>query len=245
MHHYAQTNLQLFAQLRERGYSSEAIALIERAYWVTVKVFPGFFRASGKTLVDHLVGTASILADAGARDQVIAAGLLHAVYVFGEFGANFSGESPTKREQVERWISKDVEDLCARYTSFEWNEKTIPVIRQSVERMNALEREVLLMRLANELEDHLDLGILYCRNADERRRSAMARVGPTCEIARAAGFADLASSIEREFNAAITGTLPNVPVSPYDQVFVARPLTRWQWRMARLRQKVTRSVRHR
>ena len=240
MHRYAQTNLQLFAQLRDLGYSPEAIARIERAYWLTVKLFPAVYRASGKPFVDHLVGTASILAASGAREAVVAAGLLHAAYVFGEFGAGWMGPSPSKRKEIKGQVGPDVEELCARYTAFEWDEKTIPVILSSVGGMTALDRDVLLMHLANELEDHLDLGILYCRDAERRRRLAMARVGPTVGIARAAGFADLAASLEREFNAAIAGALPGAPTSPHDDVFVARPATRWQWRLMRFRQKLTR-----
>ena len=93
MHDYAQTNLQLYRQLAERGYPTSEIASVARAYELGLRLFPGTYRGSGKPFLAHLVGTASILSTLQARMPVIAAGLLHSVYTHGEFGNGWRGIS--------------------------------------------------------------------------------------------------------------------------------------------------------
>jgi hypothetical protein len=62
MYPFAQTNLQLFHQLRNAGYDEADLVCIHQAYQLACQVFTGFFRGSGKPFIAHLVGTASILA---------------------------------------------------------------------------------------------------------------------------------------------------------------------------------------
>lgn len=77
MHQYAQTNLQLFNQLRLNGYSNTELACIFNAYKLVVSLYTACFRPSGKTFIAHLVGTATILSFLRAPASVVAAGLLH------------------------------------------------------------------------------------------------------------------------------------------------------------------------
>ena len=100
---------------------------------------------------------------------MVTAGLLHAVYVFGDFGDASRGSGDARRARVKAAVGSDVEELVFRYTHFDWNASTIPAIRERVSSLSAAEREVLVIRLANELEDHLDCGVLYCGNGEQRR----------------------------------------------------------------------------
>ena len=75
---YAQTNIQLFNQVRQQGYSHEDLARFSQAYRFSLPLFSGRFRASGKTFFAHLAGTASVLASLGVDGQLVTAGLLHA-----------------------------------------------------------------------------------------------------------------------------------------------------------------------
>jgi (p)ppGpp synthase/HD superfamily hydrolase len=61
---YAQTNLQLYRQLRDR--TDADVALVAAAYELALSLFPRSFRATGKPFLCHLVGTASILDSHGA-----------------------------------------------------------------------------------------------------------------------------------------------------------------------------------
>jgi hypothetical protein len=73
-------------------------------------------RHSSRTLLDHLVGTADLLASWGAPPRVEIAGLLHSVYGTGSFGeAPLAGASPTERARVTDAVGKDVERLVHLY----------------------------------------------------------------------------------------------------------------------------------
>ena len=82
----AQTNLQLYNQLRARGWSPAELGLLHRAYELTVSLYSGYFQNDGKPFVAHTVGVASILGHLERPAELVAAGLLHNVYTNGDFG---------------------------------------------------------------------------------------------------------------------------------------------------------------
>ncbi|NJM70115.1 MAG: HD domain-containing protein [Scytonema sp. RU_4_4] len=169
MYPYAQTNIQLFNQLRREGYSNTDLCCIHNAYQLVIPLFTGCFRASGKTFIAHLVGTASILCALHVPAKVIAAGLLHAAYASGDFGDGGKGFSDVKHQHIKRAVGEEVEDYVAKYTFLRWNEQTIPTIRDRLDALDPTDRNVVLIRLANELEEYLDLGILYCGDVKYQR----------------------------------------------------------------------------
>src|SRR5262245_54021661 len=176
IHRYAQTNVQLFNQLRSEDYSRKEIERVRQAYEFAMSLFTGLFLPSGKTFIDHLVGTASILASLHVPIELVAAGVLHAAYLHGNFKSLRKGNSETKRDQLKHAVGKKVEDYVARYDRMLWGSKTIPVFRDTLDELDAIDRDVLLLRLANELEHNLDLGSLYRENWPqyiERYGSAM------------------------------------------------------------------------
>src|SRR4051812_50130353 len=88
---YAQTNLQLYAQLRRAGAAEQDLALVRAGYDLAMHLCPASFRGSGKPLLAHLVGTASILAAMDQSARVVTAGGLHAGFFFGGFGGARGG----------------------------------------------------------------------------------------------------------------------------------------------------------
>ena len=114
MHSYAQTNIQLFNQLKRDSYSDAELACIRNAYELAMRLFTGLYRASGKTFIAHIVGTASILSSLHAPAEVVTAGVLHAAYKHGDFGNWAKGVSDAKREQVRRAFGDKVEEYVAR-----------------------------------------------------------------------------------------------------------------------------------
>jgi len=196
---YAQTNLQLYRQLAGEGYAAAEIESVAGAYEVGLRLFPGTYRGSGKPFLAHLVGTASVLASLHQRTPVVVTGLLHAVYTHGEFGNGWRGMSAPKRAEIRRAVGEEVEELIARYTRLLWQRRTIPEIRARLDAMTPVEREVLLVRLANELEDHLDLGILYLADMERRREFMHADLPAAVEMAERLGFPALAKSLTETF----------------------------------------------
>src|SRR5262245_40769850 len=128
---YAQTNVQLFDQLQREGYPNPELTFINTAYDLACQLCTGLYRPCGKTFIDHLVGTASILASLHASAELVAAALLHAVYEHGDFGKEPKGISVEKRAQVKQIVGEQVEEYVARYTALRWSAITIATIQEN------------------------------------------------------------------------------------------------------------------
>ena len=120
MSRYAQTNLELYAQLGAAGYGEAAVPATAAAYMLAARLFAGLHRASGKVFLAHVVGTASVLVEARARLDVVLAGLVHAAYTHGEFGDGWTGATAAKRAQVRAAIGAEAETLVDRYARWPW-----------------------------------------------------------------------------------------------------------------------------
>jgi (p)ppGpp synthase/HD superfamily hydrolase len=228
VHRFPQTNLQLYAQLVHLGYSEADLATVARSYELSMALFPGTYRASGKPFLAHLVGTAGIIATLRARAPVVATGLLHAAYTHGEFGNGWLGVSNAKRARVRAAVGPEIEDLVARYTALRWAPATIPAIRARLDAMTGLERDVLLVRLANELEDHLDLGILYPGDVPRRLRFMREDLPAAVEMAERLGYPELAESLTAAFDqierAAVSPALRRTQVESFRLPFASHRL---------------------
>lgn len=177
----AQTNLQLYAQLESRPELAPDRARIQQAYQLVASCSSGLMRGSGKPFVCHLVGTASLLAEAGDDADGIIAGMLHATY---QNRMPFPANAPleTRRKFVHDAFGPVVEDLVHQYHDFEV--ARIDMLSDAQLRERA---RVVRMRLADEAEDLLDLGVLVHGRAEdaadvpggaESRRAQKARLAP-------------------------------------------------------------------
>jgi (p)ppGpp synthase/HD superfamily hydrolase len=162
-------------------------------------LFTSRFRGSGKPFLAHAVGTAGILGLLRAPGPTVAAGLLHAAYTHGDFGDDRSGISNPKQAEVRRAVGELVEGLVARYTALAWDESTVRTLRGRVSSLSTDDRTVLLMRLANELEDHLDLGIGYCRDGEQRRQMIKSWLHECVDLAEELGHLELSNALAHVF----------------------------------------------
>jgi len=208
MHPFAQTNIQLYNQLQCAAYPGSDPLVIHRAYALAVELFTSCFRGSGKPFLAHAVGTASILASLRLPATHVAAGLLHASYALGEFGTGWKGMTEAKRTRLRKRVGQEVEDLVARYTLLEWNGQDIRDIHARIDAISPEERSVLVIRLANELEDHLDAGILYCRDAERRKDHLRSSLYLCVEMAERLGIPELASQLSQTFQQTLTASVP-------------------------------------
>ena len=215
MYSYAQTNIQLFNQLHRQGYDSADLEAVVFAYELVIGLMTGRFRASGKTFIAHLVGTASILGSLRVSSKLVAAGLLHAVYLAGDFGDGTQGLSDAKRERVRSVVGEQVEDYVFRYHALPWTDQVIRSVSDGLEGIAAIERDVVLMRLANELEEFLDLGILYCGEQRRLGTSASHRCRLMVEIARRLGFPSLSEELTRAIDETKSAMLPAELLKPH------------------------------
>lgn len=212
--HVAQTNLQLYDQILALGWADADIALVRRAYELAIELFSNRYRSNGKPFLAHLVGTGSILAQNGTSPPAVTAGLIHAAYSQGRFGV-LELRLSARRGRVRRAIGDDAEDLLFRYAQFRWN----PEARRSLaarlaagEAFSTPDRELVLMRLANTLEDHLDGGMLYSAKG-QRRRTTDEDMALTVELADRLGAPLLARALAEALRETASSQRPQVLAS--------------------------------
>ncbi len=239
---YAQTNIQLFNQLQLEGYSNAELSLIRDAYELAMHLFTGVYRACGKTFIAHVVGTASVLGTLHTSAKLVAAGLLHAAYVFGDFGEAINGISPRKRQKVREAVGGDVEEYIARYTAFKWGPKDIGAVYEGFHELGPTDRDVLLIRLANQVDDLMDLGALY-RLAGEQKRQHYVGIGPmTVEMAEKLGFPTLAAELTRVVRETASTEIPAELRRRYTNEILIAPKSYYRRPAIMFRQKLSRAL---
>ncbi|MEN8106982.1 MAG: DUF6817 domain-containing protein [Pseudomonadota bacterium] len=196
---YAQTNIQLYNQLTRGECSPGDLTLIRRAYELAVQLFAGLYRPSGKTFLDHVVGTASIVHEIQGKPALTAAGLLHSAYTHGDFG--FAGRLSVRlrSKRMIDAVGGEVEAYVRMYTEPPWNMHSTGELPGRIDDMTPAEREVVLLRVANELEDHLNGGTLYCYNAAKHKGKLEERRELLSGLAHKLGSTVLQREIDRVF----------------------------------------------
>ncbi len=191
--------MQLCNQLEAAGYDERDIVLVNDAYELAVKLFCGQFRSSGKPFLAHLVGTASVLVAGNAPGKVVAAGLLHAAYASGEWGDGRGKALNQERRQVLRALDEEVEELVRHYSELRWDAASIPSLHERLHTLSDAERTVVLLRLANLMEDFLDLGMAYSHKSSKDKQ-ADSVLELTAQIAERLDQAELAAELRRVFD---------------------------------------------
>lgn len=222
MYLYAQTNLQLYNQLIKADYSEPDLACVAKGYELAMKLFSGRYRANGKPFLAHLIGTASILAGQSSPAHIVVAGLLHAAYMQGDFGDRHDGITEARQAYVAQAVGDQVEAVVAHYTSFVWNTENIFAIRDKLSTLDQATRQVLLIRLANELEDHLDFGMLYCKKDQHARKKTSPNL--LVEVAKGLGHPALADWLADVFRETATTNIPSVLCRKEKVSFVNAPI---------------------
>jgi len=206
MHSYAQTIPQLYSQLQQAGYSVGEMSRIRNAYELAMVLFSGRFQASGKVFISHVVGTASILASLRLPVEVVAAGLLHNVYLNGDFGDGRRSITDARREQVRRVVGNEVEQYVAGFATLHWDSQKRAIIRDRPEDLDPIDRSVILLRLADHLEQLLDRATLY--SGDIGLYQYVERTPIFIDIAENLGLATLAAALRQALDETHSTTLP-------------------------------------
>ena len=190
---YALTYPQLLRQAVQEGRPEAELADLRKAYDLAESFFDGFYRGQGVPFICHLVRTASLVMREGMPLHVIQAALLHSVYMLGQFEDGLCGTSESHRSFIQKAVGADAEALIFAYTDA-WKEPG--VLRGFWERresLSAQEKNLLVMRIANEMEDCLDLAVLYrggleCAARLEKTRDILLPIAEAFDLRLAGDF---------------------------------------------------------
>lgn len=196
----AQTNLQLYNQLRREARSDDDMRLVRAAYELAVTHYSGYFGGDRKPFVAHTIGVASILASLGQPALMIAAGLLHNVYGNGDFGDGLHNAATARRRRLVRTaVGGAVEDVLYRFHTCRVRLDPDEGYRQRLARLAQLDNEVLLLDLADVVEKHVDSSVLYHGNGSWISDPIGRHDAFLVDIARRIGQPALAVMLERQF----------------------------------------------
>lgn len=200
MFEFAQTNLQLYRQMNQCGYRAEDRERVASAYRFLMPMFAGVYRGSEKPFISHLVGTASILVAHSAPVELILAGLLHAVYMAGDFGFEpGTRQTARKRQCVRDLAGLQAEEIISVYDDIRWNTESVHYYLEHLEELRQETRSALKLQLANTLEDLLDDGMKYCPPKIDATSEDMQVA--ILVLARALGFPKLEAQLQLALSA--------------------------------------------
>ena len=223
---FALTYPQLMSEAMARGVEPKGLAALRRTYETAERLFDGFYRGHGTPFLCHVVRTAGILLAERQPVDIVCAGLVHAAYERGRFDDQQNGKAtPAHRAQLQEELGAAVEDLVLRYSRLPWY--SADAVTQHLQQLStsSSHADVLVIRLANELEDYLDLGMAY-RGATSFREAIASYGDGVVELARQLKRFQLAIELRGVFDEHMACRLPEAVVhhnrSSYEQ-----PMRKW------------------
>jgi len=204
-----QTNLQLYALLIRRGWTADELRTVAKAYDLALSLFACQMRSSGKPFICHLVGSAGAAAAASDERDVIVASLLHAAYDFAQWGDGLTGAARSRRQQLRTVIGDHAETLVFRYSTLGWEIELVNQLLARAANLPQFDRSVALMRLANEADDMIDIGLRVSTKGDEAIHQPHA-VAAEVALARALELDCLADLLESAFRENEVAEVPAV-----------------------------------
>ena len=206
----AQTNLQLYNQLRAQGYSDEDLLVVHRAYEFLTTIYPGYYQADGKPFVAHTVGVASILAHLKLPTEFIAAGLLHNIYGNGDFGDGRRDVATERRRRIVRKAVGDrIEILIERFPGCRIGSKITPDILSRIDQLDEIDKKLIVIDLADYLEKYIDLGVCYWGDSQVISDAVNKRGQNLVTMASGLGYPQLARMLNETFTQAGRAQIPD------------------------------------
>ncbi len=208
MKSYALTYPQLMGELLDRGVSQDDARRVARAYDAAVGMTRDLFRPSGASFLSHLIRTASIaLAHTGDSTMATAA-LLHATYALGGTGGAIARLTRrADRGSLRRLAGSPAEEIVFAYDFLPWTEEgALPTHIERHAAYSGPQRQALILRVANELEDQLDAAM--CFRAGGLQESVRRRARSAAELSRALSLPALGGELDAAIDAAATRRVP-------------------------------------
>jgi (p)ppGpp synthase/HD superfamily hydrolase len=236
----AQTYPQLVNQLLSRGETEANLRVLMSAFDIALAFSDGIYRAQGVPLINHLVRTASILVEENQPMPVVMAGLLHAGCVLHKFDHSCRSQLVAQRLSVMRQLlGAEVPRLVAHYPDLPWyNSAALKAHIENIQCLDEATRQLVIIQLANELEDNLDLAIGY--TAKQRQNLRLNSYYDECiTLAKALKLEFIAKHLELTRQLQLSSKIPFFLQRPHKQSYEMPSRRLWQMNFV---EKATRRV---
>ncbi len=160
---FALTYPQLMNQAIAAGYDALSLAELRRACELAARVADGLYRPNGGPFLCHLLRTGSVVLEERQPLKVVMAALLHATYSLRDHQTHHRWlRNPQQRVGLRQEIGAEVEEIVSAYDGLAWGTRgALRVKLEGLDRLSTTDVQAIVIRLANELEDHLDRGVAY------------------------------------------------------------------------------------
>lgn len=234
MRNYALTYPQLANQAIGLGFESADLLRLRTGFDLAQGMTDGLYRKQGVPFLCHFIRTASIvMTEVRSMDAILAA-LLHASYFLHYFkDSTRRGPRPSDRRFLRAQVGNAAEQLIDAYGELRWNEPGVMVDHATqIDQHPPKLRTLLLLKLANELEDHLDAAMSH--SAIPRAQHRYVKFGAEyIELANAMGLDEMATDLREAFDftrkTEIPKSLAQRHTSSYElktRLFTANPIER-------------------
>jgi (p)ppGpp synthase/HD superfamily hydrolase len=153
---FAQTNMQLYCQMREAGFSKRDLQFLQRDYATAILLFANKVRSTGRPFLCHAVGTASVALAEGADILLVRVALLHAAYRHGRFHDHKNGRSDAHRAWLRERTNDEVEQLILEFGRFPFDKNTVRARLDDPGAISDHERDLWFLKICNEVDDSSD-----------------------------------------------------------------------------------------
>jgi hypothetical protein len=184
---WAQTNTELLRHLDALGWRGADLDDVRRGYALASLVTAGKHRASGRSLLAHVVGVADVVAALGHGRRLVLAALMHTSLMRGGSDVLIRVQRRYNRRLVGRELGADVVGVIWRFSGLPV--EAVPEVRAG----QWVDPDVAVLQLANLVEE-LDTGAEFLRPHHRERMAAAAALG--AERAAEAGDLRLAELLE-------------------------------------------------
>lgn len=194
---FAQNYPQLIAQGVRQKLSKEDLRLLRKGFDIALEISDGLYRAQGIPLLNHLIRTASIVLSQTSSINTVLLALLHASFVVSKFDDSCrSANHKLIQTEIEHEFGHQLANSLLAYEAMDWYQVIdVQYYIANTESLEPLTKELLLVRLANELEDHMDYAMLFTPSERLARRSRA--YGDACVVlARQLGYQTIAEQLD-------------------------------------------------
>jgi hypothetical protein len=207
-------NIQLYGQLVRQRRPEAELWQVRRAYDLAVSLYAASYQADGRPFSAHVVSVASVLTLLGASTTLVATALVHNVYSNADFGDGlYAVVTPERRQRVRDAVGEEIEAWVYRFRELRLSDD-VAAAKARLGGMDARDRQLMLLELADLMDKYADLGVLYFGDGAWVTDFVDANEIHLVEIGHALGQPVLAEALRIAFATARASRVPDAFRAP-------------------------------